>query len=58
MESATLKCEGTLKMAEKKIECPRCRGKGTVRDRGLLGPGKEKTCPNCNGTGYVYEKKR
>lgn len=41
----------------KKVECPRCKGKGTVRSSGLLGPGKEKTCPNCNGTGYVYEKK-
>ena len=41
----------------KKVECPRCKGKGTIRKGGLLGPGKEETCPNCNGTGYVYEKK-
>jgi len=40
----------------KKVKCPRCKGKGTVRPSSLLGPGKEKTCPNCNGTGYVYEK--
>jgi DnaJ-class molecular chaperone len=41
----------------KKVKCPRCKGKGTIRESGVLGPGKEKTCPNCGGTGYVYEKK-
>ena len=41
----------------KRVKCPRCKGKGTIRPVGILGHGKEKTCPNCNGTGYVYEKK-
>lgn len=39
----------------KKVECARCKGKGTIRDWSILGPSKEKTCPVCNGSGYVYE---
>ncbi len=37
-----------------KIECSRCKGKRTIRERGLFGFGKEQPCPKCNGIGYIY----
>ena len=42
----------------KKVKCPRCNGKGTIKQGSGIpfSDGKEITCPNCNGTGYVYEK--
>jgi DnaJ-class molecular chaperone len=40
----------------KKVECARCKGKGSIREGGLLGPGPEKKCPVCGGSGKVDQK--
>jgi len=40
----------------KTITCARCKGKGSIRKKGLLGPGKEKPCPVCGGSGKVKQK--
>lgn len=40
----------------KMVMCGRCKGKGTIRESGLLGPGKEKQCPACGGSGKVEQK--
>jgi DnaJ-class molecular chaperone len=40
----------------KMVECARCKGKGSIRPSGLLGPGDEKTCPVCGGSGKVEQK--
>jgi DnaJ-class molecular chaperone len=40
----------------KMVKCARCKGKGTIREGGFMGPGKEKTCPVCGGSGKVKQK--
>lgn len=35
------------------LMCARCKGKGSIRESGLLGLGKEKSCLVCGGSGKV-----
>lgn len=44
------------KMRKKMVKCARCNGKGSIRESGLFGPGKEKACPVCGGSGKVEQK--
>lgn len=37
------------------VTCARCKGKGSIRESGLIGPGKEKKCPVCGGAGKVVQ---
>lgn len=40
---------------ERRVVCPRCKGKGTIYHDYIL-HGREEQCPNCKGKGEVCPK--